>query len=37
MRNTPSEITKYQHKWINANNETKHVRVKYTIKIAIFK
>ena len=37
MWNTPSETTKYQHKWINANNEAKPLSVKYKIRITIFK
>ena len=34
MWNTSNETTRY-HKWINANNKTKPVRVKYTIKMTI--
>ena len=36
MWNTASEITKYYHKWIIANNETKSLRVIYTVKMVIF-
>ena len=37
MWNTPSKITKYQHKWINANNEAKPLRVKDTIRMTFLK
>ena len=37
MRNTSTEITKYQHKRINTNNEKKSLKVKYTVKVIIFK
>ena len=37
MYNIPSEVTKYWHNLINANNETKPSIVKYTIKMAIIK
>ena len=35
MWNTPSEITKCQHKWINANNKEKPPMFKCTIKMTI--
>ena len=37
MWNTLYEKTKYQRKWINANNETKPLRIKHAIKMTIFK
>ena len=37
MLNTPSGITKYLHKLLNSNTETKLLSVKYTIEITIFK
>ena len=37
MWNTPSEIAKYKHKLINADIETKPLRVKLIIKMAIGK